>query len=61
MLHAYKAISQIKKEISRLEEAKLSVDKLIAEKERQIEEFLLLVEKAHEEAGNSKGEPFKKT
>ena len=48
MLHVYKAISQLKKEVHSLEEGKVSVDKLIAEKQKQIEEFILLIEKVNE-------------
>lgn len=44
MLHVYKAISQLKKEVLDLEEGKISIDRLIAEKQKQIEKFVLLVE-----------------
>jgi len=48
MLHTHMAISQLRSEIRRLEEGKISVDKLIVKKQKQIEEFVLLIEKSHD-------------
>jgi len=52
------AIHQLESEINRLEEGKRSVDELIAEKRRQIMNFLALIEELNEK-GNAEGKPFK--
>ena len=57
MSELIKAVAALKHDIRNLEEGKLSIDKLIIEKQRQIEIFQMEI--AHAEAGNSKGKPFK--
>lgn len=54
MIKIFQAQKQLLDEVNKLEEGKLSIDKLIEEKQKQIAEFNLLINKISREAGNSK-------